>query len=264
MELNGWIKLNRSIIDWELFSDPRAVQLWTYLLIRANIKNRLVGGVMVKRGQLSTSQSAIADDLGCERRTVSPILDKLIQAGCVTVRYGKGNRYMIVTICKYNQYQSNLEENTPSQLPSNTPSQLPSNVPLIENRKEEKEEKNNYSLSRACDIDGVTELAVYWNEKVNITTKFVDTNVESNPSRLYRMSDMISVYGMERMKIAIDEVAKNDWLKDNATFDWLTEGNKIERINAGYFNRYLNHYGNNKKSSRLHCKQLTGEARSDF
>ena len=48
----GYVKVFRSFLDWEWFQKPEMVQLWLYLLLKANHREKEWQGRTIRRGQL--------------------------------------------------------------------------------------------------------------------------------------------------------------------------------------------------------------------
>ena len=91
---------------------PHVREIWLYLVRKANHKDRIVSGTVIKRGELFTSYSEIISDLswlvGFRKEVYKPYhcetaMKTLTKAGMIAAR--KTTRGMIITICKYDYYQ---------------------------------------------------------------------------------------------------------------------------------------------------------------
>ena len=101
---HGWVKLHRSMRDWEWYKDANTYRLFTHLMITVNWEDKEWQGVTVKRGSIVTSIAHLSEQTGLSLKQVRGSLDKLKRTSDVAV---KGtNRYSIVTLCKYETYQS--------------------------------------------------------------------------------------------------------------------------------------------------------------
>lgn len=105
---DGWIKIYRQFLRWEWFDKPEMVQLYIYLLLKASSEDKSWHNIEVKRGQVITSISTIERDLGLSPRTIRTCLNRLKTTREVTIEVT--NRYSIITICKYADYQNQLAE----------------------------------------------------------------------------------------------------------------------------------------------------------
>lgn len=100
----GFIKIDRRITEWEWHSDPFMMSLWIHLLVYANFEDRRWLGTELKRGQVSISVKSLAAHIGLTPKQLRLRLAKLQRTGEIVV---KGtNRNTIITICKYDLYQS--------------------------------------------------------------------------------------------------------------------------------------------------------------
>ncbi len=108
----GWIKIDRSLLDWEWFGNAEMIQLLVYLIFKANIEDKKWQGIIVKRGQLVTSVATISADLGLTSQKVRTCLDRLRQSETISIK--TTNRFSLITICNYVRYQdfSNLAQQT--------------------------------------------------------------------------------------------------------------------------------------------------------
>ena len=105
--MDGYIKLHRQIISWEWYDDSNTFRLFIHLLIKANHADADWRGIEIKRGQLFTSIGHLSSALKLSDKAIRIAMDKLIKTKEVVIK-GANNGTMI-TICKYNSYQSNEE-----------------------------------------------------------------------------------------------------------------------------------------------------------
>ncbi len=113
MATQGWIKLHRSIIDWEWSSDHNLCWFWIKLLLVVNYKDNKWKGNFIKAGQIVTSYQKLGESLGFSESSVRRYLQKLTETGEITVDAKRGIG-TIITVLKYTNYQfeesSGLEE----------------------------------------------------------------------------------------------------------------------------------------------------------
>ena len=105
----SFIKLDRKITEWEWFTDANTLKLWIYLLVNANYKDGSYKGIEIKRGQLVTGRKKLAERLGMSERQIRSQLEHLQTTNEVTIK--ATNKYSIITIVKYDFYQSGGDEN---------------------------------------------------------------------------------------------------------------------------------------------------------
>lgn len=141
---NGWIKLHRKILDWEWFTSPSTLQLFIYLLLRANKEDKKWRGILIKRGQLVTSAATISEETKLSTQQVRTSLNRLKSTNEITSK--TTNRFTLVTVCKYESYQlyEEVEQQTKQQALqqtnnkqiTNKQQQLKNNKNIRNNKKE--------------------------------------------------------------------------------------------------------------------------------
>lgn len=103
-EPSTFIKLDRNILKWGWYKNANTFRLFVHLLLTANVKNGKFETIVVKRGQIATSQSKLAEQLGLSVKAVRIALEHLKRTGEVAVK--TTSKYSIITIKKYNEYQN--------------------------------------------------------------------------------------------------------------------------------------------------------------
>jgi hypothetical protein len=136
--MSGWIKLHRQFLNWEWFNKSEAVHLFMYLLLKANHKDGTWQGIDINKGQFITSYGKISSDTGISLQTVRTLLKKFENTNEINTQ--TTNKYTVVTICKYADYQSE-EIQTNTQLTNN---QQSTNKQLTTN-KNDKNNKEEYT-----------------------------------------------------------------------------------------------------------------------
>ena len=79
--MKGWIKLHRSIKDWEWYSDMILFRFFTHLLVSVNHQDKKWQGRVIEKGSLATSWSNIANDSGLTVAQVRRAADKMEESG---------------------------------------------------------------------------------------------------------------------------------------------------------------------------------------
>ena len=137
--MSGWIKIHRKFLDWQWFEKSEAVHLFIYLLLKANHKDSQWQGVDIKRGQFISSLGKISSDTGISLQSIRTLLNKLEKTNEIEVK--STNKFTIVIICKYENYQDEIEQN-------NNPitNKKQTNNKQLTTNKNDKKEKNNKEL----------------------------------------------------------------------------------------------------------------------
>ena len=254
----SWIKLFRELLQWEWFEKAEMVHLFIYLLLKASCEDKQWQGILVKRGQLITSNASLSRDLKLSAQQVRTCIKRLISTGEIT--YQATNRYAIITICNYDRYQENKSAN--NEQSNEQPNTLPtSNQRAInEQSTTSKEIKNirNEELSISEDIDTKTsretaspsasdeaqaatpndkipfkEIKDLWNSIcIGYARMVVISDARKNKIR-NRVAEMGGVEkAMPLLKLVFEKAQASSFLKgDNkrgwkASFDWFFENDK--------------------------------------
>lgn len=257
----SWIKIFRELLQWEWFQKAEMVQLFIYLLLKANCVDKQWQGITIKRGQLATSNATMRQDLRLSEQQIRTCIKRLISTGEIT--YKSTNRYVVITICNYDKYQeignsineqNNEQTNnqsTDEQRAINEQSTTTKEVKNIRSKeyniKDIKQESgSNDQLSCASDEAQAVEpekpkaeklpfkdIKAMWNETCTGFPKlFTLSEPRKNKMRL-RIAEM---GGLEKalplIKQIFEKMQQSKFLKgDNkrgwkASFDWLFENDK--------------------------------------
>lgn len=142
-----WIKLHRSLTDWEWFNKSEMVHIFIYLLLKASYEDKLWQGKRIKRGQVVTTRKAMSVDLGLSEQTIRTCLERLVDSKEIKTK--ATNKYTLITICKYDSYQDKTEDSN-NESTNTAPYEQPSDNHQLTTSKEIKEVKNNnISLNNA-------------------------------------------------------------------------------------------------------------------
>lgn len=144
----SFIKLDRKIIDSEVFAHDGQLRFWLWLLLRANYKKSFAAintgsgkkTVEVGRGQLLFGRNSASSELGVNSSTLYKWLKHFEKLGMIEAKSNK--HFTVVTICKYDEYQSyDKDEVTSREQASNKP--VTNQCPTSNTSKEVKEIKEN-------------------------------------------------------------------------------------------------------------------------
>ena len=110
---NGWIKLHRKLLDNPIMENPKYGWLWIILLLMANHKeNKFMWNkeiIIIKEGQVLTGRKQLAKKCSISEGTVENILNLLESEH--QIEQQKNNKFRIITIVKWNEYQSSNIKN---------------------------------------------------------------------------------------------------------------------------------------------------------
>jgi hypothetical protein len=100
---DGFIKLDRGLLNWEYWEDDAMVKTWVALLILANHEDRVWNGITIRRGQLVTSLGKLEKLLAHKKGTIRSTIARMKRAQQITQE--STQRYTIITVCNYERYQ---------------------------------------------------------------------------------------------------------------------------------------------------------------
>lgn len=147
--MSGYLKIYRSILEWEWYSDINTFRLFLHLLFKVNWKEGNFKGTKIERGSLVSSVGRLALETGLTQQEVKTALKHLKKTGEVTSK--ATSKYTVFTVVKYNQYQADNQQLTDEQPATNeqsTNEQPTSNQQLttIEEGKKERREEGKKDL----------------------------------------------------------------------------------------------------------------------
>jgi hypothetical protein len=108
----SFIKIDRDILSSYCFANANHLKIWLWLLVKANYKKAFVPlkigigytTVEVNRGQLLFGRHKAEEELGIDGSLIYRVLNKFEELGQINIV--SNNQYSIITICKYDTYQS--------------------------------------------------------------------------------------------------------------------------------------------------------------
>lgn len=102
--IERWVKLHESTLESQVFADPWLLKLFIWCLIRANFKDKKIGGQTVKRGSFVTGRFVATEELSCSPMQWYRGIKRLAEIGCITV--DSDNKKTTLTVCNYERYQN--------------------------------------------------------------------------------------------------------------------------------------------------------------
>lgn len=138
----GYVKMYRSVLDWEWYSDEAATRLFIHLLLTVNYLPGRFRGEEVQPGSTITSLDNLAGELGWNRSKLRRTLDKLKATGEVTTK--TTNHWTTVTLGNWAKYQG-CDQQTDQPTANKPTNKRPTSEPTTGNnrRREEGEEGKN-------------------------------------------------------------------------------------------------------------------------
>lgn len=112
INMEGWIKLHRKILDNPISRKPEYAWLWVTLLLKANHKeNKFMWNgemIVVKEGQLITSRVQLSRETGIPETTIERILKVLENSSQIGQQ--KTTKFRLITVINWKDYQENGQQ----------------------------------------------------------------------------------------------------------------------------------------------------------
>lgn len=139
---NGWIKLHRSLLDWEWYSDMNVRVVFIHCLLKANCKDVKYKGKDILRGSFATGLELLSRETGLTVAQIRVTLNKLKMTNEITIQ--TSTEGSIISITNYDLYQSNDKQNDKPIASEMTNESQTNDKPIASNNnnKNEKNDKN--------------------------------------------------------------------------------------------------------------------------
>ena len=174
MTRNGWLKLWYKTEDNPISQDIVVLGLFTKLLLLASRKeSTLLDGTVIQRGQVVVSQRALAKAVNIGHKQLRNAFQTLHRRGIVELKtaHTRAHAPTIVTICKYDTYQS--RESTQGTSEGTGKAQVghsegTEGAPLEDSKKEDSKKERRIKTPKppAGDSPIGEELMTKWNNRV--------------------------------------------------------------------------------------------------
>ena len=168
--MRDYIKVSRSMLDWEWYSDINTSRLFIHMLLKANWKDGNFKGTTVPRGSFVSSIRKLADETSLTEREVRTAINHLKTTGEVT--HKSTSKYSVFTVVNYDLYQSNDTQSV-SQTTSERQSNDIQTTTIEERKKERRKENNNTVRFTPPDVNMVRDYCIERNNSVD-PQSFVD------------------------------------------------------------------------------------------
>ena len=139
----GWIKLHRSLLDWQWFGSKNHLIVFINLLLRCNYRETKYKKQTIMPGQILTGRKQISSWTGISEATVYRILCDLEDTNEVNIK--KTSKYSIITIVNWCNYQSD-EQQTGQQVIHQVNNKRTTNEHILRKKEGKKERINNAHL----------------------------------------------------------------------------------------------------------------------
>lgn len=148
----GHIKLDRKILKWEWYQDANTCRLFIHLLLQANWQDGRWQGHVVKRGQFITGLDKLSKETSLTIMQLRTSFNKLKKTNEITVKVT--SKFRVVTICKYDIYQSEKNQSNNQNTQQITNEQQASNKQVTANNNENNNKEDNKINNNKINAEG--------------------------------------------------------------------------------------------------------------
>ena len=208
--MSDYIKLYRSLIDWEWYKNINTKVLFIHMLLKANWKDGRFEGKIIPRGSFVSSLSKLSDETDLTIREVRTAISHLENSGELTSK--RHSKYSVFTIKNYELYLGSYNQTTINRHSDDI------QTTTIEEYKEIKNKRNNNIM---CKKEATELFEKLWD---------MYPNKKGKSSVSDKDKQKILQIGLEEMTRAIERYKK--YLEANS--DWLKPKNGSTFFHSGY------------------------------
>ena len=157
--MNGYIRLHRSITEWEWYGNANTFIVFVHCLLMANWKDGRFEGIEVPRGSFVTSINSLSKQTGLSIQAIRTALAHLKSTGEITVK--STHHFTVIHIENYALYQEDVE-NINKQA-TNEQQTINNN---IKKKKRKKENNLTTTLEKVSEDCGKVDNEDLFNERV--------------------------------------------------------------------------------------------------
>ena len=147
---NSFIKLYRSLLDWEWWDDKNVTRLFLTILLSANWQTKKWHGMTIEKGSVFTSTEHLSKKSGLTMQQTRTALNKLKSTGEITIK--STNKGTLVSVENWGKYQFMPEEITNESTSNPTNNQQTDNKQITNNQQQLKKEKNKKNINNIKNV----------------------------------------------------------------------------------------------------------------
>ena len=151
--MSGWVKLHRSLLDWEWYDDHNTTRLFVHIVLKANHKPAKWRGNSIDRGQTITSLESLSKETGLTISQIRTSINKLISTGEIASLSQARNR--VITVIGYDAWQA--DDKQTSKLVASSSQGSDNKQECKKNKNEDKEESASPKVD-ACPYQQIVDI----------------------------------------------------------------------------------------------------------
>jgi len=246
----GFISISRSITDWRWADNPVMMYFWVHILLMANYRDKEWHDKVVNRGSFITSVAKLSGKLNLSTQQVRTCLERLKEGGEITT--SSTNSYTIITVCKYDDYQSPATDEQQTNNKPITNEQQSDNKRTTTTEQRNKETKEQEKKVVDTNVSPKKENVDY-HVILNLWNSYAKRNVPKIKAITQPRKDKIKLriaemggweQARETLETCFRKISESDFATGAtgswaATFDWFFENEKnwLKVLEGNYDNR---------------------------
>lgn len=231
MTREGFVKLPRSLLDWQWLGNSNTLVVYIVLLLSANWKDTEWQGVKLKRGQLITGRVQLAEKCHLSEQNIRTALNHLKSTNEITIE--TTSQYSIITINNYDfDQQDNQQINQPLTNDQPSANQPSTTVEEVKEEKETKEKREEAAAPPPSPLNTLNSSSMKVT-KEELTARYGSENVSLYERKFDVWADRKGVTGnIDRYAV----IAK--WLAEDGVTKPHTSSFNSEDVMAKIIGRY--------------------------
>lgn len=241
----GFVKIYRSLLNWEWYDDVVTKTVFLHLLLTVSIDDQKWHGIVVKRGSRVSSYAKLAEETKLSIQQIRTAISHLESTGELT--RSKHAKFTVFAINNYDEYQQATGKSTVNQQGANRVT-----TRYQQQYKKDKKDKNNIYIaenpdfeaakSKKSDAKPYQEIVDYLNQKAGTSyssnSKTTQANIRARLAEGYTVEDFKRVI-------------------DNKCTDWIgTQWEEYLRPSTLFGTKFEN-YLNRKQTKQQKQQQET-------
>lgn len=244
----GFVKIYRSLLNWEWYDDVATKTVFLHLLLTVSIDDQKWHGIVVKRGSRVSSYAKLAEETKLSVQQIRTAINHLESTGELT--RSKHAKFTVFAINNYDEYQKVTSKSTVNQQGANKVTTRYQQQ--YKKDKKDKKDKNNIYIAENPDFEAAKskkpdakpyqEIVDYLNQKAG--TSYRSNSKATQASIRARLAEGYTVEDFKRVI-------------DNKCADWIgTQWEEYLRPSTLFGTKFEN-YLNRKQTKQQKQQQET-------
>ena len=219
----GWVTLQRKILDWEWYNDHQTTRLWIHILLKANHKDKRYQGKLVPKGSFLTGRDVLANETGLTVQQIRTSLSRLKSTSEITIKSTNKGSHIFIT--RWDDYQSIDHETTSKSTSKLTNEQPASNQQVTTNNNVNNDNNvnnnNNKARKKFKKPKILNTKSKDLEEVVNFYNQVFEKDISSTKGFEKNFSDWIKIHDLNKIKLAVQNAYNDKYWHDKMTLTIL-------------------------------------------